>query len=77
MKVPPEIHLSITLLFLVFEFYFMLRRLKRVGGFKGKRLIDEKGEAFFHAILGPWETKYHWGGIVQLILLFLIIYLQF
>jgi len=65
MKVPEHIHLSITLIFLFHEFYFIWRGLKRVGGYKRKTLLGGKVEAFNHEIIEPWNTKYHWGGILQ------------
>ncbi len=77
MKVSEDVHLSISLLFLVFELYFAWKGLKRVGGYKTKSLLGGKVEVLNHAIFEPWKTKYHWAGIIQLIMLFLIIYWQF
>ena len=62
-------------LFLFFELAFAYRAYKK-RGFKGKNFFTNQGESFFYAIIEPWQTKYKWGGIIQLIFLFFTIFLQ-
>ena len=68
--------LILSLMFLMLYFYFLFSEYKKKG-FKEKDYVGGKYEAFkYGAITGPWNTKYHWGTIVQIILLAAAIYLQ-
>ena len=70
-------HFFISVLFVLYEFVFVFRGLKKRGGFVHRHHGMQKHEVFTHMVVEPWKTKFHWGGIVQLILVFLVIALQF
>lgn len=59
--------------FLVSPFYFANKQIAEQGGFKSRGIQSQQTEYFVAYFKGGWNTKYHWGTIVQsLIVLYAI-----
>lgn len=69
------IHIFTTFFLLVFCLLFGYRGYKKKGR-KNRNIFGQKSEFLLFIITEPWETKYRWGGVVQLILFFLLIIIQ-
>jgi len=67
-----------SVLFFLHFFYFQWRGFKRTGTkeYENSSLFRQKNIAFDIGLSEPWRTKYKWGGIVQIILIALIIFLS-
>lgn len=72
-----KISIYSTISFLIVELFFLYRGTKKLGESKKETLLEQKIEVLMIAIVEPWNTKYKWGGIVQLILFTLMIVGQF
>jgi len=71
-----ELIILVSIFFVLFEFKFIHKGILRQKGYKATTLQKQKNEAFSIAIKEPWRTKFCWAGIVQLLFIFLLIYLQ-
>ncbi|MBF0286974.1 MAG: hypothetical protein HQM14_04080 [SAR324 cluster bacterium] len=56
--------------------YFGLAEVKSRGGYQSKATNEQKIEIFRLSVIRAWNTKYHWGIILEAVLLVYIIYIQ-
>jgi hypothetical protein len=75
LKMKTIFHILTALSFFFFCLVFGYRGYEKMGD-KSRNIFGQKGEFLYFIITTPWKTKYHWGGIVQLILFFLLIIFQ-
>lgn len=73
-----KLHTVLGLFLFFFELFFILKGFQNeTEGEENKQSLQtKKNKAVYYMIVGPWRTKYFWGGIIQLFLVVSIIILQ-
>jgi hypothetical protein len=61
---------------LLFGVHFACKGIRDQGGYKEKTLRGKQIEFLNMAISEPWKTRYHWGSILQAIVILYSIVLQ-
>ena len=65
--------LLLTVSFVALTFYFERQGIKKQGGSKAKNYRAAGGESIVAGIRFAWQTPYHIGTVLQIVLLLLII----
>ena len=64
------------LLLIIHATYFVNKGFRNAAKKHNQSLQTQKNKAVYYMITEPWKTKFYWGGVTQLLLLFIIILLQ-
>lgn len=65
-----SIDILLMMVFFAYEYYFIRRALKKRNQKPEKSIQRFQTVVFKYAVIEPWHTRYHWGGVVQLSLFF-------